>query len=183
MVPLNETSINSALDNLYDGLHKYLWIQDKFKKTNVSEDIEFQRKFNHFYRVRRDEAWRKSYFFLLENYRNKSPNFQFVLQSIANKTGRLEASFSSKLIATIDPTKPVLDSVVLKNIGLKLPTSPKNKLQVIVDVYTELEVRLNDLLNSTDGHNAISMFKNRFPNAKVTEIKILDFILWQSRQP
>jgi hypothetical protein len=178
---LDNTTVESALNNLNDGLLKYLWLQNKFAKTNVIEDFEFQRKFNHFYRVRRGEEWRKSYFDLLENCRNKSPTFEFVLAALLNKTGKLEASFSSKLIATLNPNMPVLDSVVLKNLGLKLPISPKNKFNSIVSVYAELETQLNHLLNSTNGEKAIAKFKARFPTSQVTDIKILDFILWQSR--
>jgi hypothetical protein len=178
---LNGTTVESALNKLDSGLQKYLWIQEEFSKINVAEDLDFQKRFNHFYRVRRDGAWRKSYFDLLESSRFTSPTFEFILNSMLNMTGRLEASFSSKLIATLNPNMPVLDSVVLKNLGLKLPVSPKNKFQSVVNVYSQLENQLNELLTSSSGQKAISMFRLKFPNAQVTDIKILDLILWQSR--
>jgi hypothetical protein len=38
------------------------------------------------------------------------------------KYGKLEASFASKLLATIDPNLPVWDKHVLRNTGLKAPS-------------------------------------------------------------
>jgi len=47
--------------------------------------------------------------------------FGIVLEVLRDATGRVEASFASKLVATVDPSQPVIDSVVLKNLGLRLP--------------------------------------------------------------
>ena len=43
------------------GLDKYSEIMLSFQKTDVSTNMEFQRKFNAFYMIRRDETWRKLY--------------------------------------------------------------------------------------------------------------------------
>ena len=40
------------------GLDKYQFIMEQVRKTNVSTDDVFQRTFNGFYIVRRNEAWR-----------------------------------------------------------------------------------------------------------------------------
>jgi hypothetical protein len=47
--------------------------------------------------------------------------FPEALREISRRTGRIEASFSSKLVATLSPTKPVIDRFVLENFELKLP--------------------------------------------------------------
>ena len=41
------------------GLDKYRVIMDRFNKTNISADVNFQRTFNGFYVVRRNEQWRR----------------------------------------------------------------------------------------------------------------------------
>ena len=44
------------------GLDKYQFIMEQVRKTNVSTDDVFQRTFNGFYIVRRNQAWRKVYY-------------------------------------------------------------------------------------------------------------------------
>jgi len=44
------------------GLDKYKYIMEKVKSTNVAVDAEFQRVFNGFYLVRRNEEWRRAYY-------------------------------------------------------------------------------------------------------------------------
>ena len=180
-IVLDESSIDKCLDRLKDGLVKYLWIQNNFININVSQDDEFQRKFNHFYRVRRNTQWRKFYFQLFENCKNNPPSFEFILEYLSSHTGRIEASFSSKLVATLNPEMPVIDSVVLRNLGLKLPTASKDRLQKVAAIYEELGFRLDALLKSENGAQAILKFKDRYPGVQITNIKILDLILWQLR--
>ena len=48
-------------------------------------------------------------------------NFPEALRALRERTGRLEASFASKLVATLDPNKPVIDKFVLSNFNLRLP--------------------------------------------------------------
>ena len=177
----DKTSVNNALDKLDDGLRKYLWIQENYLKVNVQEDSEFQKKFNHFYKVRRDQTWRSKYFELLEKNKNSVISFEKILEDLFLQTGRFESSFSSKLIATVNPNMPVIDSVVMRNLGLKIPIAKEERLQKTVELYNKLIEKVNELILSDDGINAISMFKQKYPNTKVTQVKILDLILWQSR--
>ena len=44
------------------GLDKYQYIMIKVREINVSSDAEFQKTFNGFYIVRRNETWRKTYY-------------------------------------------------------------------------------------------------------------------------
>lgn len=52
--------------------------------------------------------------------------FHDVLRALHHATGRWEASFASKLVATFDPSKPMIDAVVLTNVGLRLPVGPES---------------------------------------------------------
>ena len=49
------------------GLDKYRYIMEQVSITNVAVDTDFQRTFNGFYVVRRNESWRKSYGFYKKN--------------------------------------------------------------------------------------------------------------------
>lgn len=44
------------------GLITYEKIMSSYKNINLSEDMSFQRMFNGFYRIRRNEDWRKFYY-------------------------------------------------------------------------------------------------------------------------
>ena len=41
------------------GLDKYRFIMEQVKQTDISKNAAFQRTYNGFYIVRRNEAWRK----------------------------------------------------------------------------------------------------------------------------
>ena len=50
---------------------------------------------------------------------NKMIKYDEIIDYFYSKTNRVEASFSSKMLATINPEMPILDSQVLLNMGLK----------------------------------------------------------------
>lgn len=69
-------------------------------KLDVRADGEFQRMFNGFYRVRWNEGWRRVYFDMMERSKPRGIAFGAALRALRDRTGRLEASFASKLVAT-----------------------------------------------------------------------------------
>ena len=58
---LHESLVNAL------GLRDYDFIMKHAYKTNVEHDSDFQKRFNAFYRVRKDEAWRKEYYSVFES--------------------------------------------------------------------------------------------------------------------
>lgn len=58
------------------GLDKYQYIMDQVRKTNIATDAVFQRTFNGFYIVRRNETWRKVYYELFEKVKTETPTFE-----------------------------------------------------------------------------------------------------------
>lgn len=179
---LSIESIDLALPKIEIGLNKYLAIQNGYRNTAVATDREFQKRFNHFYRVRRGVDWQMPFYELLEEAKNNDYSFSDILDILSSRTGRLEASFSSKLLATSNPDKAVLDSIVLKNLGLKLPyASAKNRKELIVSVFNELDESLNNLLDTKAGKYLVSSFDHMYPHSDITNIKKLDLVLWQTR--
>jgi hypothetical protein len=99
-----------------------------------------------------------------------------------DETKALEASFTSKLVATVNPSKPVIDSVVLRNVGLKLPRyGHSERLAATVDVHTQLGQLYRRFLRGSDGAYLVKRFKATYPAVKLTKAKMLDFVLWQTR--
>ncbi|MBI3259422.1 MAG: hypothetical protein HYZ54_08130 [Ignavibacteriae bacterium] len=127
-------------------------------ERNVSKDREFQRRFNAFYRVRRGKRWQKSFYGILQHEKSRNPDFRKVLLDLQKKTKRVETSFASKLVATINPRLPIIDRVVLKNIRemgnpeIKLPyPKAKNRLDRIIELHKRLEKLFNDFLRTSEG--------------------------------
>ena len=48
------------------GLERYGYIMHNVRAGDVSSDMEFQTKFNGFYRIRRNKEWRDFYYSLFE---------------------------------------------------------------------------------------------------------------------
>lgn len=105
---LSEMEIEAAVGRIGDGLRKYLWLQAEVGRRDVSNDAVFQRRFNGFYRVRRNADWRKRYFRLMEESKAGGAHFTHVLRTLHAATGRYEASFAILL----GPSCEVLDYVV-----------------------------------------------------------------------
>lgn len=148
------------------------------------QDRLFQKKFNGFYRVRRSTmTWQPQFFALMGQAIKENLGFREILESIFNNTGRYEASFASKLYATACTTAPVIDSVVLANLNLKLPLpGAAGRLDKICRVHEQLGILATHYLATQDGRYLISAFRTMYPFAHdVTDEKALDFVLWQSR--
>lgn len=97
-------------------------------------------------------------------------------------TGRFEASFMSKLVATIHPLKPVIDSMVLENVGLALPVaSAPDRLERICAIHETLESWFHAFLATELGRFLVRSFAEHYPDGQVTEVKMLDLVLWQMR--
>ena len=119
---------------------------------------------------------------LLEQGKSSPVSFIDALKSLHASTGRVEASFASKLVATLDHDQPVIDSVVLRNLGLTLPASGSaNRFAEIQGLHSELRELFVSYLTSDLGRELVSEFRRAYPDARVSEIKMLDLVLWQNR--
>ena len=180
---ISGTEVKNALDKIEGPLRKYCWIQERVHRCDVRKDDEFQRRFNGFYRVRRGPKWQECFYDLLETAKQRTIAFPEALSELQRRTGRFEAVFASKLVATLDPTKPVIDAVVLGHFGMCLPayTSPSRESKTI-EAYNELARKLRGLLESGSGKLILDAFRLRYPLADVTNLKKIDLVLWQIRE-
>ena len=164
-------------------LDKYCYIQEKIYNCDISKTTNFQTTFNAFYKVRRDKKWRESFYVYFESIKNnKNIKFEEILQHIYKATGRIEASFASKMLATINSNMPIWDQYVLKNLNLKVSgKTKKEKLDNTIKTYYEIVEREKEELKREDIKQLIKEFKQNFKEYEISEIKILDYILWNSR--
>ena len=182
-----EINIDYAIEKLkirFSDLKDYAWIMDRVGKTDVSTDAEFQRRFTRFYVLRRNAAQQKAYYDLLENCKGKeNVSFSEILRALYKATGWVEASFSSKLLATIKPDMPIWDSIVLSRLGFKHSTSDDNekRLSRSERIYDGIVDWYREFLPTTKAQNAVAAFDAAFPEyISFTATKKIDFLLWGS---
>jgi hypothetical protein len=183
VIQLDEAAIEKALPFAAAGLNKYCWLQAALATTDVAHNREFQTRFNGFYRVRRNPAWQSAFYGLLEQNKSKPQSFAAVLRALHNATGRAEASFASKLVASVDPEMPVIDAFVLKNLGLRLPRPGPVEIRLarIVDVHDRIRRIFSAYLDSDLGRHLVARFQESYPDRHVTQVKMLDLVLWKAR--
>ncbi|MEO5990179.1 MAG: hypothetical protein ABIP68_00970, partial [Ferruginibacter sp.] len=139
----------------------------------------FKRTYNHFYRVRRNEEFQKRYFQLLfEN--DRDCQFGYLLEEIYKQTNRLEASFASKMMHTLNPEMPIWDAEVLKKVKVNAPKywSSNRKSETIL-CYKHIQKWYNETLTSGEGKSMLAIFNSKCGAIKITDLKKIDFMLWQ----
>ena len=165
------------------GLDKYADIMNAAREKDISSDAAFQHAFNAFYRVRRNAELRQCYYRLFERAKQHHFSFADVIGSLYVETGNVEASFSSKMIATIDPEKPILDQYVLQNLGLELKgKNPREKIGNAVEIYHQIEDWYAEYLKTDEARENIAEFDRWLPSyAWITDVKKIDYLLWSKR--
>lgn len=165
------------------GLDKYDVIMNSVKNTDVSKDTEFQRVFNAFYVVRRNEEWRKVYYGYFERIKTEMPTFEGILKYLYEKTGNIEPSFASKMLATICPDKPIWDKYAGGYLELELRGSTKQKrLENAIELYAKMEKWYEDILQTDQARDRIKEFDDFIPDyAHISNTKKIDCILWSIR--
>jgi len=189
---MTEEAMSRAIENLKtsrnrNGLKRYCRLQESLLRVDVRSDGDFQRAFKSFYRVRRGRNLCEPFFSVLEREKKPpAPSFLDVLAEIHGRTGRVEASFSSKLVATIDAGLPVWDRHVLENLGLRPPYSirdTRRRLDRCGELYSEIRTSTTAAIRRSCFAEWRRRFDGAFPQFKhFTDIKKLDLLLWQSRR-
>jgi hypothetical protein len=114
--------------------------------------------------------------------RDQPVDFRICLTRLQSVTDRIEASFASKLLATLDPNLPVIDKIVLGHLGLRLPSwGVPDRTEKTTSVYRSLTDTLAQYIIPAPGKRAIAAFRAAYPETQITDVKIVDLILWQTR--
>ena len=160
------------------GLDRYT---DIMRGDPASPD--FQRAFNGYYRIRRNEEWRRHYYDLFAKAKTEQYSFKQIITELYRLTGNVEASFSSKMLATIDASKPIWDQYVLQNLGFELMgKTQEEKLQNAVALYAQIVNWYTDYLTTDEARKNIREFNRLLPEyAWVNDTKKIDCLLWSKR--
>ena len=178
---INAERALAQLKNREKDIAIYNEIISTFQQTNVKENEKFRKTYTYFYKLRRKQEWRDFYFAYFEQHKNeKDITFEQIIRAIYEQCGWVEASFASKMLATINSNQPILDSVVLGKLGMKITgnTSDK-KMESALECYRKLEYWYKGFIVTAESKKYIELFDKQFPQYKrISQIKKLDFILW-----
>lgn len=178
-----DINISNAIARQF-GFDSYAKILElcRDESLDLSTDIDgFQKLFNGYYRIRRNEEWRKEYYNYFERVKNNIDiDFNTIIDELYQRTnGNVEASFASKMLATICPNMPILDSQVLANLDLEIKGYKEKKLENAKAVYQQICQRYKEYQMTANCKNAIQTFDGLFPNyTDLTVTKKIDFFLW-----
>lgn len=167
------------------GLDHYAAIQTHVHAVDVSSNADFQRSFNTFYIVRRNAEWRTLYYRLFEDIkRSGHADFSLILDELYRLTGNVEASFSSKMLATLRPEMPIWDKYVVQNLGLKIPAlKDPDRLQKTKDLYTGIVEWYTGFLSTENAKECLAKFDEMLPDYQwLSPVKKIDFYLWSIRE-
>jgi hypothetical protein len=170
------------------AVRRYLRIVEIARSIDVAapDAASFQRLFNGYYGVRRGAEWRATFYSLFEGLKSRQAtldeHFSFAITHLDERTGRVEASFASKIVATLDPSAPVLDSIVsafLARHGLEPRTAG---VEAAITYYRKMRQSLEGLIDGRSFGHWEHRFDASFVQIEgatgIAPMKKLDFLIW-----
>ena len=148
------------------------------------DDPVYQKKYSGYYRVRRNADWKREYFRLMAGFREReNPSFGEILLRLYQATGQIEASFASKMLATLDANMPIWDSNVLKALQLRLKgKNTEIRFSNAVVLYDRICSWYKTFLHTDQAKGMVEKFDQEFPDYEtMSATKKIDFILWASQ--
>lgn len=152
------------------------------------DDAELvRRRFNAYYGVRRNAAWRAAFYELFEAAKQHTETgadlFADLVRGLEAKTGRVEASFISKLVATLHPEYPIIDSVVRTWLAPLTEAPPFNGgVEGAIAYYRWLATVMAELRQCREAKAWLDVFDKAFParpgEVAISTMKKLDFLIW-----
>ena len=163
-------------------LATYCWLQDNLHKRNVAVDTEYRKKFSGYYRMRFvSQEYRDQFFELFEEIKSESsPSFSAVSQKLFQVDGKHEFSFITKMLHTIEPSRPIYDSQVDIALGIHRCYQPnfEEKLRQDEHILAQISAAYRELASSPGMIELLAEFDKIIPGHTMSAEKKIDFILW-----
>ena len=189
-------NIARILGNVDEDLdiRTYLNLLDRLRIVDVARDPHFQGKYCRYWRLfgaGLSQNFRSEYFELMEELRGRPlPSIREVTRILyevpSNSGGRrtLQFSFASKLLHTLDPHRPIYDSMVATFYGFSVPNMTKGfegRLQVFLAFYDFLVAEYKNVLTTQVLEQPIAIFRHQFSvSNEYTDEKIVDTLIWRA---
>src|SRR3989344_6266345 len=188
MVTCRLRRINSReLAHLFNKLKKYgpQYNQIMGFSGDISKEIWFQRLFNSLYKLRlrrrpRDEY--RAFYDLFQKLRKtnnkKKHSLKDILQKVHHATNKWHYSFSTKILHTLDDTKPIYDSRIGKLFDMTAPIV--RNCYILEEHYGTYIQVIKKLLKENDVNKILAKLGGELADfKKISSVKKLDFVLWR----
>ena len=176
----NQTAIMKKLNPKV--LATYCWLQDNLHKRNVAVDTEYRKKFSGYYRMRFvSQEYRDQFFELFEEIKSESsPSFRVVSQKLFQVDGKHEFSFITKMLHTIEPSRPIYDNQVDIALEIHRYYQPnfEEKLRQDEHILAQISAAYRELASSPGMIELLAEFDKIIPGHTMSAEKKIDFILW-----
>lgn len=163
-------------------VNTYYWLQDNLHLRNVAHDSEYRKKFAGYYRMRFvSQQYRDSFFSLFEAIKNDTElPFVDIARQLSQVDGRHEFSFISKMLHTIDPSRPIYDSQVDQTLQIHRTYEPNIELKIQQDgeILKQISFVYQCLEASAEMVEPLAAFDQIIPSRSMSIAKKLDFLLW-----
>lgn len=163
-------------------LNTYCWLQDNLHLRNVACDSEYRRKFAGYYRMRFvSQQYRDRFFSLFEAIKNDTDiSFVDVARHLFQVDGQHEFSFISKMLHTIDPSRPIYDSQVDQALQIHrtYQSDIDLKIQQDEEILKQISFVYQCLEAASEMAEPLAAFDRIISNRSMSIAKKLDFLLW-----
>lgn len=169
-----------------ESIDVYLWLKDEYGKGNIIDNTVFQFVFRSYYRLDSaglSDEQKAVYFKLLAKKEidlEKILNNLYELPTLRNRNA-VQFSFATKLIHTVDNSKPIFDTEVSAVINWVVSGNNKEtKIKSAKNIFVYLEELYSKLDENEKVQETIKKFRTKFGiNIKdMTDQKVLDFLIW-----
>lgn len=149
---------------------------------------DFQRAYAGYYGMSRftTQEFRKAYFQLLHEEQN---DLEYILRELykypaPNNINRVEFSFATKLLNTLDATLPIYDVNVALVLNLEPPRGDTIDARIAscLATYDNLKRSCADLISTPEAIHIIEQVRKLYPDFDELDIpdeRVLDIILWK----
>lgn len=175
-----------------ESIEKYQGLIDCLEKNISAPSCPFfQDAYCDFFKLRMSREQKKLYFKVFCEFlktkkdTGNNPSIHLILDGISSES-KVWFSYASKMLHCIDQTQPIWDSVLTKkcHFDMRVSYSKCRKIRAkrSVEKYEQYQEKYSCFMKREDGGQIlVQEFKKVFPELKISEEKMVDFILWQDR--
>jgi len=169
-----------------ESIDVYVWLKNEFEKGNIESNQVFQFVFRSYYRLDGaglSDEQKKEYFKMLAHGESDLENILSNLYKIPTLRSRatIQFSFATKLIHTIDNSKPIFDAEVSTVIHKVVSgNSKEEKIESAKSLFIFLENFYLEAIKNKEMQAIIKKFRIKFSadSKKMSDYKVLDFLIW-----
>lgn len=181
-------------DDVYDKIDIYDYIMKNVQKVNVSVDQNFKDTFCEYYGLNgfTDLSFQNDFFNYMQQIKSKNPlpSYRDVMEQLWKQTGRVDYSFSSKLLHTLNPNSPILDRHILRLLGFERKDSgkPQSRINYYSVVYETVEAEYKQIATALENGctskicNALRALDSKYPKGSyLSTARKIDCLLFRLR--